>query len=88
MIGMAVIVIAEDDIRPLLKNTRFDIFDIVLSRKGVLFNKRRMEIRSVRLHKSRLRDQSLSVIGIIKMLVKISIAVSEKNDIILCYADF
>ena len=88
MIGMAVIVIAEDDIRLLLKNTRFDIFDIVFSRKGVIFNKRRMEIRSVRLHKSRLRDQSLSVIGIIKMLVKISIAVSEKNDIILCYADF
>ena len=88
MIGMAVIVIAEDDIRLLLKNTRFDIFDIVLSRKGVLFNKRRMEIRSVRLHKSRLRDQSLSVIGIIKMLVKISIAVSEENDIILSHTDF
>ena len=88
MIGMAVIVIAEDDIRLLLKYTRFDIFDIVLSRKGMLFNKCWMEIRSVRLHESRLRDQSLSVIGIIKMLVKISIAVSEKNDIILCYADF
>ena len=83
MIGMAVIVIAEDDIRLLLKNTRFDIFDIVFSRKGMLLNKCRMEIRSVRLHKSSLRDQSLSVIGIIKMLVKISITVSEENDIIL-----
>ena len=88
MIGMAVIVIAEDDIRLLLKYTRFDIFDIVLSRKGMLFNKCWMEIRSVRLHKSRLRDQSLSVIGIIKMLVKISIAVSKENNIILRHADF
>ena len=83
---MTVIIVAENHIRPFLQDARFDVADKVLSGKGTLFRKCRVKVRSVGLHKPRLRDHPLSVIGIVEMPSVITVAVAEKDDVFLRHA--